>query len=141
MLELGAGVIQQDDALEALVARRVAPGAGAELEQEPAAGGQQSAQGDGFYLVFVAAVALIPEGGLVVGAFVVADGGEGREEFTGNIIRLRGIHRKAAMGAKENKGGQVRRPDKEKKNWEVWWELKRGFDEFGAGPSTALTPS
>ena len=76
MLELGAGVVEQDDALEALVAGGVAPGAGADLEQELAAGGQQAAQGDGFHLVFVAAVALIPEGGLVVGAFVVADGGE-----------------------------------------------------------------
>ena len=105
LLELGAGVVEQDDALEALVAGGVAPGAGADLEQQLAAGGQQAAQGDGFHLVFVAAVALIPEGGLVVGAFVVADGGEVGGRFTGIIIRLRAIHRKVAKDAKENIAG------------------------------------
>lgn len=73
LLELGARIIQQDDALETGVARRVSPRTGAQFEQQFAAFREQTFQRDGFAAVLVFAPAAIPERGLVIGAVVVAD--------------------------------------------------------------------
>lgn len=75
LAQLSTRIIHQDDALESLVARRVAPRAGPEFQQKPALGRQQPLQGNRFNLVLVCATSLLPETGLVVRVFVVDDGG------------------------------------------------------------------
>jgi len=65
------------DALETRVAWSVASGAGAQFEQQASAFGEQAFEGDGLAEVFVLSATALPEGGLVVGAFVTANGGVG----------------------------------------------------------------
>jgi len=72
--QLRAGVIQQDDAFETGIARGVAAGSGAQFQQELAGFGQQALERDLFDGVFVAAFAGIPEGALIIRAFVGTNG-------------------------------------------------------------------
>src|SRR4029078_7757242 len=73
LLELRGGIVEQHDAFEAGVARRVAAGAGAQLQQQAAGRRQQGSEGARFAQVFVGAWARVPKSLLVLGAFVVAD--------------------------------------------------------------------
>lgn len=73
LLQLSARIIEQGDLLKAGVARGVAPGSGAQLQQVAAALGQQAAQGDGFCGVFVCPPAFLPEGFLIVRTLVIAN--------------------------------------------------------------------
>jgi len=73
LLQLGAGIIHQDNLFIARVAGRVAPGACAQFQQQPALGGHQPADGNGFSSIFISPVALFPEGSLVIRAFVITD--------------------------------------------------------------------
>ena len=75
LLELGARVVQKNDPLVPGVAGRVAPGTGAQFQQPAPGGRQEVPQRDGFGAILVLTPALLPEGGLVVGALVIADGG------------------------------------------------------------------
>ena len=73
LLQLGARIIEQDDAVKAEVARRISSGTSPKFEQEASAFGEESLEGNGFRAVFVLASAFIPKGGLVIGAFVIAN--------------------------------------------------------------------
>ena len=71
LLELRARIIQQGDPLEPLVARRVAPRAGPQLQQQPAFSGQQAPQRHPLGRIFVGSPALLPKGSLVIRTFVI----------------------------------------------------------------------
>lgn len=73
LLELGPRIIQQDDPVEAEVARRISPGTRAKLQQEMPFLGKEPLQSYGLRAVFIVAPTFPPEGSLIVGVFVVAN--------------------------------------------------------------------
>ena len=75
LLQLGARIIEQDYALKAEVARRISSGAGAQFQQDPSAFGEKSLESDRFGTVLILTSTFIPKGGLIIGAFVVTNGG------------------------------------------------------------------
>jgi hypothetical protein len=66
LFQLCARVIEQDDAIEAGIARRISPGARAKLEQEASLLWEEALESNGFGAVFVLTPAFIPEGPLVI---------------------------------------------------------------------------
>ena len=62
LLQLGARIIEEEDAIKAMVPRRVTSRASAKFEEESPALREEALQGDGFRAVFVFASAFIPEG-------------------------------------------------------------------------------
>jgi len=74
LFQLGARIIKQDNALKATVARSISSGTSPKFKHKAPAGREQAFQGNGFCTVFVLASAFIPEGGLVIGAFIITNG-------------------------------------------------------------------
>jgi hypothetical protein len=73
LFELGARIIEQDHPVKAAVAGCVSSSPSPQFKQEASLLREESLQCNGLRAIFIGASAFIPKGGLVIGAFIIAD--------------------------------------------------------------------